>query len=381
MTEKTNLIHTDVIDNAAGFDSIKEEWDDLLTESEEENPFLSHQWLQTWWEVYGHGSLHIIVAWNSNSGELIGILPLFRYRRKSLIPARMLKFLGSERVSSDFLGCLARRGSEEIVYQACMAALQRDANLWDIVEFQDMDEDSLFFSHLIKANIQRIVIQRDPDKCCPFLALPESWEALLKNLSSKMRQRVGYYRRALAKKWTVQLEQLTSPDDVAQAMSDMVRLRQDRMDQKGIVAGKVTQSYFKFHEILMPRLLACDKLRLYFLRVDNQRVAYMYLFAGGKRIYFYQTGFDRNWSNQSIGFVLLGKVIEKTVNEGFTTFEFLRGDERYKYEWGNVDDRHLCSVTIFSTKPYGLICQFLTKSLNKIYDIKRYVSAKYKERN
>lgn len=289
--------------------------------------------------------------------------------------------MGSERVSSDFLSCLARKGLEKDVYRACLERLQQEMYLWDIIQLQDMDEDSLFYDFMIKAGIRRLEIVRDPGKCCPSLCLPDSWEALLKSLSVKMRQRIGYYRRALERKGEVQLEQVAAPADLTEALSDMVRLRDDRMDQKGITSAKVSADYRRFHGELLPRLLDCHRLLLYFLRLDGQRIAYLYLFAGVDRIYFYQTGFDRAWSGQSVGFVLLGMVIEKSIKDGYTAFEFLRGNEHYKYEWGDIEKRFLSDVSIFSGKPYGLACQLLSKSVNQLRDYKHVILAKSVERN
>ena len=136
-----------------GFNALHEEWDNLLENSLNDNPFLSYSWLHTWWEVYGHGELYIITCRDSVSGELLGILPLFRFRTGLLLSATILRFMGSERVSSDFLECIARHGREDEVYAACIDALQRDVSKWDVVELQDMDEHSPFSRFLTGAGI------------------------------------------------------------------------------------------------------------------------------------------------------------------------------------------------------------------------------------
>jgi CelD/BcsL family acetyltransferase involved in cellulose biosynthesis len=88
------------------------------------------------------------------------------------------------------------------------------------------------------------------------------------------------------------------------------------------------------------------RLHLYFLSVGGERVAFLYLLAGGDSLYAYQTGFDRAWSKMSVGFVLLGMVIERGIAEGVAVLEFLRGAESYKYDWRVSGTRQLVDVIV-----------------------------------
>jgi len=370
-----------IIDTVEQFTVLEENWNDLLAHSINDNPFQSHQWLLTWWKVYGNGTLNIITCQDEVSGELLGTLPLYRSKIGGILGVTKFHYLGSGQGSADFLGCIARKGNENRIYKACLDTLLLDCGRWDIIDLQDMDADSPFCCLLRETCNVGMVEVRNPAKRCPYLSLPESWNMLVNSLSKKVRQRIGYYRRTLDKKGTVVLEEVNDLAKLPGALTDMIRLRQDRMQQKRITSATVTNSYRRFHGELMPRMLKCGKLRFYFLCVDGQRIAYLYLFTGGTGVYFYQTGFDRSWSSQSVGFVLLSMVIEKSISEGFKIFEFLRGEERYKYEWGNVEEKSLLSMTLFSRKPYGLICQLLNKSISLIRASKRFVQVKRKERN
>jgi CelD/BcsL family acetyltransferase involved in cellulose biosynthesis len=336
----------DIIDTLEEFAALQDNWNELLCHSALENPFQSHQWFLTWWQVYGNGELYIITCSDDISGKLLGALPLYKSRIGNIVPLTVLRFLGSGQGSADFLGCLARQGIEHLIFKACLDILLKSSDSWDLIELQDMDADSLFYLFLKDAGIHNIVEMRDQNKRCPYLALPNSWDGLVNGVSKKVRQRIGYYRRALDKKGVVTFELLEDPSELAGALSDMIRLRQDRMEQKGITTAPVTDSYYSFHGQLMPRLLECGKLKFYFLRLDGERIAYLYLFSGGSSVYFYQTGFDRTWSSQSVGFVLLGMVLEKTIADGYTVFEFLRGLERYKFEWGVVGEKYLVDLVI-----------------------------------
>ena len=336
----------DIIDRVEQFTDLHDDWQDLLAHCIPDNPFQSNQWLLTWWQVFGSGELHVITCRDMVSGELLGALPLYRTTVGGILRVSVLRLLGSGPGSADFLGCIARQGRESEVFGAFLKELLQDKRGWDLIELQDMDSDSPFCRFLRTAAPSGMFEVCDPDKRCPYLALPESWDDLVKGVSKKVRQRIGYYRRALDKIGDVELELVVEAAQLPGALTDMIRLRQDRMEQKGITTAAITDAYCRFHGQLMTRLLECGRFQLYFLRLDGQRIAYLYQFSGGSGAYFYQTGFDRTWGSQSVGFVLLGMVIERSINEGYSTFEFLRGSESYKYEWGNVRVRELMNIVI-----------------------------------
>lgn len=372
MTEMHAQLQAEIVTTTRGFYALAAEWSDLLENSPTDNPFLSHQWLGTWWEIYGSGEL-LIIAVRAADRTLVGLLPLHRAKVFDPFPVVMVRFMGSSQVSSDFLECIVRRGWEESVYHVCLNVLQQKNIRWDVLMLQDMHQDSSFCRYLTVANSKGMKILQDPGKSCPYLMLPDSWEQMLDRLSKKVRQRVGYHRRALARMGNVELEPLTNSADLQQGLADMVRLRQDRMNQKGLPASKVNEKYIQFHNLLMPRFQVDNRLQLYFLKIDGQRIAYLYLFSGSDNVYFYQTGFDREWSRHSVGFVLLGMVIEKMIENGFKQFEFLRGDEPYKYGWGTVSQKDLVDVII----PSGTFNSYLWQKHKAIINyLKRIADAK-----
>ena len=50
-------------------------------------------------------------------------------------------------------------------------------------------------------------------------------------------------------------------------------------------------------------------------------------------MYFYQSGRDPRWEDQSLGVVLMATMIRRAIERGYRWFDFLRGDEAYKLQW------------------------------------------------
>jgi CelD/BcsL family acetyltransferase involved in cellulose biosynthesis len=53
---------------------------------------------------------------------------------------------------------------------------------------------------------------------------------------------------------------------------------------------------------------------------------------------FYNAGIDPDARELSPGVVLTGRYMRHAIETGKRRFDFLRGDEPYKYEWGATDE-------------------------------------------
>jgi CelD/BcsL family acetyltransferase involved in cellulose biosynthesis len=79
-------------------------------------------------------------------------------------------------------------------------------------------------------------------------------------------------------------------------------------------------------------------LRLFFLDAGGQAVSTYLCFAYGGDMLVYNSGFDPEANPQlSLGWVLLSRVIQYSIEEGYRRFDFLQGGEDYKHRFGGVD--------------------------------------------
>jgi len=70
------------------------------------------------------------------------------------------------------------------------------------------------------------------------------------------------------------------------------------------------------------------------LTSDGQVIAAIYGFFDKDRFWFYQSGFQPAWARFSPGSLILEFAVSEAIRHGATVFDFLRGDESYKAEWG-----------------------------------------------
>ena len=88
------------------FAQMRQRWNSLLRESAADSVFLTHEWLFSWWQLFGRQNrLLVILVWTEED-ELVGIAPFFIENRAVplLGHIRMLSFIGCNQAAPDFLG-------------------------------------------------------------------------------------------------------------------------------------------------------------------------------------------------------------------------------------------------------------------------------------
>jgi len=93
-----------------------------------------------------------------------------------------------------------------------------------------------------------------------------------------------------------------------------------------------------------------------------------YFYAG--KYFFFIGGFDPDYARWSVGTVLFGYAIQHAIEEGAREFDFLRGEEEYKYRLG-AQNRHYRTLKV--VKPH-----WRSHSLLQIMKFEEFVQARAK---
>jgi CelD/BcsL family acetyltransferase involved in cellulose biosynthesis len=92
--------------------------------------------------------------------------------------------------------------------------------------------------------------------------------------------------------------------------------------------------------------------------VNEKPVAVNYDLEYGGRMYGHLCGFDPGYSKYSVGNLLLWKVLEMCVEKGIFEYDFMQGDECYKYEWTDKRRQNM-TVSFVNNKLYSRIVSLL----------------------
>jgi len=179
---------------------------------------------------------------------------------------------------------------------------------------------------------------REREDVCPVLALAPGtdFEAYLGTLGKKERHEV---RRKLRRAEAAGEVRLVRSADPAADLDAFVDLHQRRWLDRGLfpptVGGDQSRTFFR----RLFELLGGDgTVQLWFLEAAGRRVAAGVWFEDAEAWYFYNAGVDPDARDLSPGVLLSAKAIEAAIAAGRRRFDFLRGDEPYKYGWGAQDE-------------------------------------------
>lgn len=317
------------IRDAAAWGSYESAWRRVVDASPNATVFQTWEWLRTWWDHYGrHKRLRILVFLEDKTA--VGFAPLF-------LPGwgrgpRVARLLGAG--VSDYGDLLALPGCEAEVTAALFGFFEQKG-AWDGIDLQQLRPGSVALHGLPGWRAAGAPVW--PGENCPFVVLPPSWEAFRAGLGKKLRGNLGYYERALAKLYRVDIRMATAPTLEADmdAFFDLHQARWNRRWLPGVFARGRTQT---FHQSIARRLLHRGALRLHTLSLDGEIEAALYCFQFKGRCTYYGGGFNPERARLSIGTVLTARAIRQAIEgDGATEFDFLRGDEPYKYRWGAQD--------------------------------------------
>ncbi len=336
-----------LIDSAWSFSALRPEWSSLLRASASASPFLTWEWLHTWWTHLGESSRLRMVAVRAGT-ELIAVAPFRVSTGTAYLPC--LDMLATGDVGSDYLDVIVRGGREAEALPA-------------IEQFVRSQRTTLRLTHLGPSAVANLLADRlhasgwarttTAGGTCPYIPLAgHTWDSYLATLGSSHRANVRRRIRALEQKFDVRFERVTADTQRREALAKLFEYHDRRFDERGTAFG--TDDLRAFHDELTKRALDRGWLRMFVLRLDGAPAAVMYGFLYDGTFYFYQHGFDEQFQQHSIGLVLMGLSIRAAIDEGAGEFDMLWGVEPYKFLWAR-QTRELRTMLLFPPRIGGQI--------------------------
>lgn len=324
---------TRVISTVEEFTALRGVWDELFSAAVDQNTFLTHAWLHSWWSAYQpSASLRIIVA--EHMGRAVGIAPLMVQREGGLGKLlRRLRFVGDGTSETDHMNFIVRADDRRSILAALLAAI--DDIGWDVAYFSQMPEESANTVQLLEHAAQRgwrLDRQIIP---CPRRRLPTSYDELLRSLPSRMRTSIRSARRDLEANFKVDFGRYTRHEDLPEALEALYRNHAGRWKAKGELGVFVSDRKRVFYRQLSSRLLDQGTLRFFYLMLDGKVVAQQYCFEHDDTVFLLQEGFDIDFAKHNVGNVLRAMVFESLIADGAKAYDFLAGMSRHKQSWSD----------------------------------------------
>jgi CelD/BcsL family acetyltransferase involved in cellulose biosynthesis len=310
------------------------EWNTLLSLSVSDNPFLRYEYQRAWWEYRGGGewkNAQLILITAREDDKLIGIAPLFisEYDGQSA-----LLLIGSIEIS-DYLDLIVQIEDHARFISGLFDFLASTlTDKWSGVDWYNIPDSSITLTALKAESAKRGWTHLEEIyRPTPRIALNGDFEEYLSRVEKKQRHEIRRKMRRAEE----------SGRGVRWFISDMTDVETEIDSFLGLMEHDQGKAGF-LHESMRAQMRAVIRaahengwLWLAFLEADGQRIAANLNFDYNNKLWGYNAGVNRAYMDLSPGWVLLSHVLQWACENKRTEFDFMRGDEEYKYRFGAVN--------------------------------------------
>ena len=333
------ILHTD-------FSEIPpESWNALVEQSIADTPFSRYEYLSQWWKTLGGGEwlrqrAELVLVSATENEQLIGIAPLFVAEYEG---QRALMLVGSIEIS-DYLDLIVREGDVSRFVSALLDFLisQQDKN-WSAIDWYNLPDVSPTLAALkAEAETRGWIHHEEIYRPTPRIPLSGSFEDYLARIDKKQRHEIRRkMRRAAESEKNVRFYVMDGSENIDSELNAFFDLMVQSPDKEQFLhptmREQLTATFHNAH--------THGYLWLAFLEVDGAKTAASLNFDYKNKLWGYNSGVSSEHRELSPGWVLLAHTIQWCCENGRYEFDFMRGDEEYKYRFGGVN-KHVMRVKV-----------------------------------
>ncbi len=306
------------------FESIWDRWEQMLPRAVTNTVFVTPWWQKTWWDIFGGDRSPSILSVESGD-DLLGVAPL-------MSDGATVSFLGDPDLS-DYFDFVVQPDGVEQFYPALVEHLARSP--WERLELSSVPNGSPTLECLPALAEERgWNVNLTEEQTTPLAILPDTWDTFVAGLGRKDRHELRRKIRRLDR----ETDHCQFPANTDGGLDAAMRtffslLRASRRDKEEFL----TPDRERFFVEIARESSRRDVFKLFFLEVDGDQVAACICFDYCGSYLLYNSGYDPAFSRLSVGLINKALSIKSAIEEGRTAFNFLKGNERYKYNLGGVD--------------------------------------------
>ncbi len=309
-------------------------WNELVQASIADTPFSRYEYLCEWWKTLGGGEwkhAELILVSARENDQLIGIAPLFIADYDG---QRAIMLVGSIEIS-DYLDLIVRAEDHARFLSGLLDFLASSrADAWSALDWYNLPDTSPTLTALkAEAEKRGWTHQEEIYRPTPRIPLNGSFDAYLSRIDKKQRHEIRRKMRRAAESGRVQFHLLDSSADIESEINDFFNLMVQDPNKEQFLHPAMREQM----TVTIRNAFERDYLWLAYLEVDGKKAAASLNFDYKNKLWGYNSGVGREQMELSPGWVLLAHVIQWCCENGRSEFDFMRGDEEYKYRFGGVN--------------------------------------------
>jgi CelD/BcsL family acetyltransferase involved in cellulose biosynthesis len=318
-----------------------QEWNSLLSNSINDTPFLRYEYQTAWWEHRGGGewqNAQLILVTAREDEKLIGIAPLFLagYDGQSA-----LLLVGSIEIS-DYLDLIVGMddharfvsGLLDFLASSSFDAAPGEPGNWSGLDWYNLPDSSPTLAALKAESTQRGWTHlEEMYRPTPRIALNGSFDEYLSRVEKKQRHEIRRKMRRAEESGRGVRWFISDMNDVEAETEAFLALMEHDEDKAAFLRDAMREQM----RAVIRTAHENGWLWLAFLEADGQRIAACLNFDYNNKLWGYNAGVNRAFMDISPGWVLLAHTLQWACENNRSEFDFMRGDEDYKYRFGAVN--------------------------------------------
>ncbi len=328
------------------FLALRHEWNKLVERDGRATFFQTWEFQYHTWRIFAKAlDLNLVVV-RDELGELVGCAPFATQRwRAGPFSARVLRFCSLK--YCDYNDVMAHTERAREVVPAVARWLGDNLQRWDVVDLGPVREESWVTDpdlFLARAGHRFRVTRRTT---APYLGFKASWTTYEDALTSRRAQRMRNKTRKLFRRFPGAFSAAADGEELRRAVDEFFELHQLRMQeqhQRGHFADGAAREAFR---VLIGELGKRGIARVHTLGSRQRTIAALVSFEFRGTVSYFLSGFDPEYAALSPGQVIHALRITEAMERGASEYDFLCGDEPYKYFWTG-SERALCTIEFFT---------------------------------
>jgi len=309
-------------------------WNSLVKQSIADTPFSRYEYLSEWWKTLGGGEWKqatLVLVSATENDQLVGIAPLFITEYDG---QQALMLVGSIEIS-DYLDLIVREDDLPRFLSGLLDFLVSSlTENWYAIDWYNIPDSSPTLA-AIKTESERRgwTYQEEVYRPTPYIPLNGSFDEYLSRLEKKQRHEIRRKMRRAAESGRVRFYVVDKDANIEAELEGFFHLMIQDVNKAMFLRDAM-------REQMSTTIQAAHEqgyLWLGFLEVDGVNVAASLNFDYKNKLWGYNSGVSRTHMELSPGWVLLAHTIEWCCENGRYEFDFMRGDEEYKYRFGGVN--------------------------------------------
>ena len=326
-----------------------ESWNALVEHSIADTPFSRYEYLSEWWQTLGGGewlrqNVDLVLVSASENEQLVGIAPLFIAEYDG---QRALMLVGSIEIS-DYLDLIVREQDLPRFLSGLLDFLSSShIDRWSALDWYNIPDSSPTLAALkAESETRGWSHHEEIYHPTPRIPLNGSFEEYLSRIDKKQRHEIRRkMRRAAESEKNVRFYIVDGTEEVDSEINAFFDLMVQEPSKQEFLHPAMREQM----TVTIQNAHQYGYLWLAFLEIDGQKTAASLNFDYKNKLWGYNSGVSREHMELSPGWVLLANTIQWCCEHGRYEFDFMRGDEEYKYRFGGVN-RYVMRTKVIKSK-------------------------------